>query len=223
MVSCQADADSPLNRPEIIAALALAAEQGGASAVRIQGVENVRAVRAATTLPIIGLTKRPAEPGGVYITPTTEDALDLIEAGSQMVAFDATDRPRSTPVSQLIGAIHDAGALAMADISTFPEGQMAAQLGADLISTTMAGYTPYSAQLTGADWSLMETLNAHHLPFAAEGRLKTPEDAARALRLGAHCVIVGSAITRPDHITRWFYQAVTDARPNGRPVQETER
>ena len=223
VVSCQADADSPLNHPQIIAALALAAELGGASAVRIQGMDNVRAVRSVTSLPIIGLTKRPAEPGGIYITPTTADALDLIEAGSQMVAFDATDRPRSTSVVQLITAIQGAGALAMADISTFPEGQAAAQLGADLLSTTMAGYTPYSAQLTGADWKLMEDLATQGLPFAAEGRLRTPEDAAKALRLGAYCVVVGSAITRPDHVTRWFSQAVSAAKLDARPAQEVER
>jgi N-acylglucosamine-6-phosphate 2-epimerase len=219
-VSCQADAGSPLDRPETIASLALAAEYGGAAALRIQGVDNIQAVKRVSSLPIIGLTKRSAEAGGVYITPNTEDALSLVRAGSQMVAFDATDRERSTPVSQLIEAIHGEGALAMADISTAAEGQAAADYGADLISSTMAGYTPYSAQISDADWELMSELRAMGLPFAAEGRLRTPDEAARALRTGAYCVIVGSAITRPDHITRWFHQAIQGVAPTAHTTNE---
>ena len=208
VVSCQANPDSPLRDPYIIGRLALAAERGGAVGLRIQGFEDVAAVRAVTNLPIIGLTKTDRDDTEVYITPTAAEGVRLAGLGAQVVALDATSRPRPEPLAEMFAAVHAAGGLVMGDVSTLDEARAAYEAGADTVSTTLSGYTPHSRQLTGPDWELMRELHAAGLPFAAEGRLNTPADAAQALRLGADFVVVGSAITRPDVVTGWFAQAL---------------
>ncbi|MFZ9415961.1 MAG: N-acetylmannosamine-6-phosphate 2-epimerase, partial [Alphaproteobacteria bacterium] len=50
-------------------------------------------------------------------------------------------------------------------------------------------------------------------PVFAEGRFNTPALAAAAMRAGAHAVVVGSAITRPEVVAGWFAAAVAPARP----------
>ena len=204
IVSCQADAGSPMRRPEIIAALALAAELGGAGAVRVQGYADVIAVRAVTGLPLIGLTKTDRADTEVYITPTAQEAVRLRELGCEIVAVDATLRPRPEPFAQIARQVQAAGGLVMADVSTLEEARQAMRVGADVLSTTLSGYTLYSPQLAEPDWPLMQALAAEGLPFMAEGRISTPAQARRALGLGALAVVVGSAITRPDVITRTF-------------------
>ncbi|TDE85263.1 N-acetylmannosamine-6-phosphate 2-epimerase [Deinococcus sp. S9] len=211
VVSCQANPESPLRDPYIISRLALAAERGGAAGLRIQGFEDVRAVRALTKLPIIGLTKTERDDTEVYITPTSEEAVCLAELGCEIVALDATLRPRPEPLADMFRAVHAAGALVMADISTLEEARAACAAGADIVSTTLSGYTPSSRQLETPDWVLMDELREAGLPFVAEGRLNTPSDAAKALRRGAAFVVVGSAITRPDIITGWFAGALREA------------
>lgn len=210
VVSCQANPESPLRDPYIISRLALAAERGGAAGLRIQGFEDVRAVRSLTKLPIIGLTKTERDDTEVYITPTREEAVRLAELGCEIVALDATLRPRPEPLAAMFRAVHAAGALVMADISTLEEARAACAAGADIVSTTLSGYTPYSRQLETPDWVLMDELREAGLPFVAEGRLNTPSDAAKALRRGAAFVVVGSAITRPDIITGWFAGALRE-------------
>ena len=207
-MSCQANPDSPLRDPYIISRLALAAEKGGAAGLRIQGLEDVEAVRAVTALPIIGLTKTDRDDTEVYITPTAAEGVRLAELGAQIVALDATSRPRPEALAEMFAAIHAAGALVMGDISTLDEARSAYDHGADIVSTTLSGYTPYSRQLAGPDWELMRELHGAGLAFVAEGRLNSPADAAQAMQLGASFVVVGSAITRPDVITGWFNQAL---------------
>ncbi|PNY82233.1 N-acetylmannosamine-6-phosphate 2-epimerase [Deinococcus koreensis] len=211
VVSCQANPGSPLRDPYIISRLALAAEAGGARGLRIQGFGDVQAVRAVTALPIIGLTKTDRDDTDVYITPTSAEAVNLAELGAGIVALDATRRPRPEPLPDMIAAVHRAGAQVMADISTLDEALTAMEAGADIVGTTLSGYTPYSRQLTGPDWALLAELRAAGLPFVAEGRINSPAEAAQALGLGAHFVVVGSAITRPDVVTGWFAQALRGA------------
>jgi N-acylglucosamine-6-phosphate 2-epimerase len=208
VVSCQADVGSPLRRPEIMAALAQAAELGGAAAIRVQGVADVAAVRAVTSLPLIGLTKTDRPDTDVYITPTSEEAVRLCGLGCEIVAVDATLRPRPEPFAQIVGRIHAVGGLVMADVSTLEEARQALLDGADVLSTTLSGYTPYSPQLQEPDWPLMRALADEGLPFMAEGRIGSPAQARQALDLGALAVVVGSAITRPDVITRGFAEAL---------------
>ncbi len=210
IVSCQADVGSPMRQPAVIAALALAAELGGAAAVRVQGYADVAAVRAVSGLPLIGLTKTDRADTDVYITPTAAEALHLVHLGCEIVAVDATLRPRPEPFTQIARQVQAAGGLVMADVSTLEEGRRAVQDGADVLSTTLSGYTPYSPQLSEPDWPLMQALAAEGLPFMAEGRISTPAQARRALDLGALAVVVGSAITRPDVITRTFVAGMND-------------
>ncbi|WP_102958542.1 N-acetylmannosamine-6-phosphate 2-epimerase [Mangrovicella endophytica] len=204
VVSCQAEPGLPLDAPEHIVALARSAVIGGAAGLRIQGVDNIRAVRAASGLPLIGLLKVVRLGTDIYITPSIADIDAVVDAGADIIAFDATDRPRPDTVQTLCERVRRAGRLSMADISTVEEGQHAIDAGADIVSTTMSGYTPYSRQLAGPDFALMSELAAAGVPFAAEGRIWSGEEARRALDLGARFVVVGSAITRPDMITRRF-------------------
>jgi len=200
----------PLAEPAHIAALARTVVMGGAGGVRIEGLDNIAAVRRVVDRPMIGLVKARGGETDVYITPTLADALAVIAAGADIVAFDATHRARPADVAALCAVIRDQGRLSMADVSTADEGKTAIEAGADIISTTLSGYTPYSRQLTEPDFSLMEELSARGVPFAAEGRIWSTAHAMRAFELGAAFVVIGGAISRPDAITRRFVDAVAD-------------
>ncbi|SDO01462.1 N-acetylmannosamine-6-phosphate 2-epimerase [Ensifer sp. YR511] len=211
-VSCQAADESPLHPTGMIVALARAAVMGGAKAVRIEGVRNVAAVRNAVTVPVIGITKIVQASSDVYITPTLDDALQLCQSGADIVAFDATLRQRPISVADIASQIHRAGRAAMADISTLEEAREAMASGADFVGTTLSGYTPYSPQIEAPDFGLMRALAAARIPFVAEGRIWEPAQARLALEYGATFVVVGSAITRPDVITRRYADAVAALR-----------
>ncbi len=207
----------PLDAPEHIAALARSVVLGGASGLRIQGQANIAAVRAATDLPLIGLVKASRPGTDVYITPTIADIEAVVAAGADIVAFDATDRPRPFSVAALCAAVRQAGRLSMADASTAAEGARAIEAGADIVGTTLSGYTPHSRQLRSPDFELMAELGRRGVPFAAEGRIWTVEEARRCFELGAAFVVVGSAITRPDMIARRFVdEAALSKSPNHR-------
>ena len=62
IVSCQASTGEPLAKPEHITAISLTVLRGGARALRLEGVENIRAVRAEVEVPIIGITKMDGKP-----------------------------------------------------------------------------------------------------------------------------------------------------------------
>lgn len=208
VVSCQAAETSPLNATAHIVALARAAILGGASGVRIEGVRNVQAVRDAIDLPIIGITKI-AQPGSdVYITPLLDDVRSLASAGADVIAFDATDRPRPVSVANIVADIVRLGKIGMADISTLEEARQAIAAGVHFVGTTLSGYTPYTTASATPDFALMRDLAAAGIPFVAEGRIWEPEQARHAIEIGATFVVVGSAITRPDEITRRFADAV---------------
>jgi N-acylglucosamine-6-phosphate 2-epimerase len=207
VASCQADEGSPLRAPVHIVAMANAAIMGGAVALRIEGIEgieNIAAVRQAVDVPIIGIVKARVADGSVHITPTIEDVRRIAGAGAEIVAFDATHRAHPDSVSDLCAAVHSAGVIAMADISTAIEAGEALAASADFVGTTLAGYTPHSNRTLGPDFILMQELRAAGFPFAAEGRVWTPDEAQMCLQLGAQFVVVGSAITRPDQIARRF-------------------
>lgn len=213
IVSCQALAHEPLHGSEIMARMALAAQEGGAVGIRANTPADIRAIRAAVLLPLIGLYKDGNE--GVYITPTFAHARAVADAGADIIAIDATLRPRpdGSRVEDLIGAIHrELGKLVMADISTLEEGVAAAEAGADLVSSTLSGYTPYSPQMDGPDLDLVRALAARlRVPVIAEGRIHTPEQARAALMAGAWAVTVGAAITRPQVITARFVAGMKGA------------
>ncbi len=209
IVSCQALAHEPLHGAEIMARMARAAQDGGAVGIRANGPADVRAIREAVALPLIGLFKDGIE--GVYITPTLAHARAIAEAGADIIALDATPRPRTNgeSLNEIIVALHALGKLVMADISTFEEGRAAEAAGADLLSTTLSGYTLYSPQQAGPDLELVRHLAAvAHVPVVAEGRIRTPAEVAAAFQAGAYAAVVGGAITRPQIITRTFVDAI---------------
>lgn len=214
VVSCQAESRMPLDAPEHIAAIARSVVLGGAAGVRIEGAANIEAVRRQVGVPVIGLIKARRADTEIYITPTLANVASIIEAGADIVALDATNRPRPADLEAMFGAIAAKGRLSMGDVSTLDEGKRAIDAGASLISTTMAGYTPYSNQQRGPDFQLMGQLAAAGLPFVAEGRIWTPQEAVRCFELGARFIVVGGAITRPDAITRGFVDQVVSWSTN---------
>jgi N-acetylmannosamine-6-phosphate 2-epimerase/N-acetylmannosamine kinase len=213
IVSCQPVVGGPLDHVEMVVGFALAALAGGARGLRIEGAANVAAVRAATQVPIIGLIKRDLDATPVRITPLIEDVVALDDAGADIIAFDATDRERPVPASDLCNAIHAAGKLAMADISSFEEARAADAFDVDLIGTTLSGYTG-GPEPSEPDLDLVRRCASLGKPVIAEGLIRTPEQAAAAIDAGAHAVVVGSAITRPEHITGWFASSIGQAVAN---------
>ncbi|NDZ83316.1 putative N-acetylmannosamine-6-phosphate 2-epimerase [Streptomyces sp. SID10853] len=205
IVSCQAPPGDPMRETGTLVRMARSAAAGGAAAVRANEPEVVAAIREAVGLPLIGLWKDGDT--GVYITPTVRHALALVTAGADVVAADATARPRpdGSTFAALVEAVHAAGALVMADVSTLEEGVAAAADGADLVSTTLSGYVPGSPRQDGPDLDLVTALAAAvDVPVVAEGRIRNPQEAAAALTHGAHSVVVGTAITAPTALTATF-------------------
>ena len=214
VVSCQAETGSPFDSPPFIAAFACAAEMGGAVAVRIRDVENVRAVRAVVSIPIIGITKSSFADGDVLITPNTEDVADLVAAGADIVALDATARRRPNgldgPAS--IGAITKILDIPLlADVATVEEGVAAMDAGAVAVATTLSGHTRATRVATEASPDLRSVAElAERFPGSviAEGRYWTPSQVSQAFVAGARAVCVGTAITRPVDIVRRFVEEI---------------
>jgi N-acylglucosamine-6-phosphate 2-epimerase len=210
VVSCQAYGDEPMNDAETMTKVALSAVAGRAVAIRAQGISHLERMRPQLDVPLIGLWKDGAD--GVFITPTLEHARAVAATGAEIVALDGTARPRPDGLSlpETISGLRDThDVLVMADVSTFEEGIAAVEAGADAVGTTLSGYTPYTVKTDGPDLDLVGRLaQALDVPVIAEGRIHTPAAAAEAVRRGAHCVVVGTAITHPSSITSWFADAV---------------
>lgn len=209
IVSCQPVPGSPLDKPDIVAAMALAAVQAGAVAVRIEGIENLRATRPLISVPIIGIVKRDLSDSPVRITPYLDDVDALAQAGADIIAFDGTDRVRPTAVAEIIARIHHHQRLAMADCSSQQDAADCHRLGADIIGTTLSGYTT-DVVPQDPDLALVEALSAKGYRVIAEGRYNSPALAAQAMRHGAWSVTVGSAITRLEHICQWYRDAIVE-------------
>ena len=207
VASCQPVDDGPMDAPLIVAAMAQAAVAGGAAGVRIEGIENLKAVRPTVSVPIIGIVKRDLADSPIRITPFVDDVNALKAAGADIIAIDATARTRPVDVATLVNAIHDAGCMAMADCATYEEGLFCQSLGVAIIGSTMSGYTggeiPHEPDL-----ALVTRLEQAGCRVMAEGRYNTPALAGAAIEAGAFCVTVGSAITRIEHICGWFQEEV---------------
>lgn len=209
IVSCQPR--TPFNGPQIVGPMAEAAVLGGAVGIRVNGAADVAAVKARVAVPIIGINKQRSPDYPVYITPTLASASEVIDAGAHIVALDGSPAPRPTGISlaELIAGVHDRGALVMADISTLKEGIFAAEAGADIVASTLAGYTPYSTQTDGPDLALLADLVRElDVPIIAEGRYHTPVDMSAGFAAGAFAVVVGRAITELQDVVRRYVDAV---------------
>lgn len=209
IVSCQAGDEHALRDTNTMVHLARAAVDGGAAAIRcggVGGVADVAAIASAVSVPVIGLTKDGTD--GVYITPTVDAALSIVDNGADVVAADATDRPRpdGAVFADTVRAVHEAGRLVMADIATFDEGIAAAEAGADLVATTLAGNIGPRPQPAGPDLDLVARLRRAlpDTPIVAEGRYYQPHEVGAAVSIGANAVVVGTAITDPTWLTSRF-------------------
>jgi len=202
VVSCQAPVKSPLHEPTVIAAIAQASVNQGAVGVRIDTPAHVRAVRQRVNVPIIGLWKQQIRGYEVYITPQFDHAEAIAEAGADIIAIDATlrARPGADTLESLIARIHDQlDKPVMADIDTFDTALAAAEAGADLLGTTLYGYTPQTQQFSPPGLELLAKMVAElHIPVICEGGVASPQMARQAIDLGAHAVVVGTAITGID-------------------------
>lgn len=215
VVSSQAMPDEPFYDETCMKAMMQSVVNGGASALRVAGARDVKLAKTFN-LPVIGLTKPDKLPENwrdiVYITPGLKEVQELINANADIIAFDGTSRirPDGSSLKEIIELIHAFNKLAMADISTYEEGVNCANLGADIISTTLAGYTGHSG-IAGEtpDFELLKKLvQTINKPIILEGRIWNPEDVKKAFELGAFCVVIGSAITRPHLITKRFTDAI---------------
>lgn len=206
VVSCQAPQDSPLAGPHFMAAFARAAEHGGASGFRAEGAADIAAIREISTLPIIGITKHRSG-GAVFITPTFADAAAVVAAGSDVVALDATGRPRPAGESlpDLVRRIHDElDVQVLGDVDSLDSGIAALKAGVDALATTLSGYTggPVPDE---PDLDLLRDLVAlDACPVVGEGRFSRVDHVEAAFALGAHAIVIGGAITDPIQITRRF-------------------
>jgi N-acylglucosamine-6-phosphate 2-epimerase len=217
IASCQALPEEPLHGTEIMVRMARAAKLGGARAIRANSPQDVKAIKDNIGLPVIGIFKDFIAGYDVYITPTMRHVIAIAETGAEVVAIDATQQKHPDgDLEDFIRRIKDeTPCLVMADISTYEEGMQAAKYGADLISTTLSGYTSYSKKVDGPDLKLVERLAGDcGAPVIAEGKYHTPEQAAAALDHGAASVVVGGAISRPQQITARFVDALNNRQKN---------
>jgi N-acylglucosamine-6-phosphate 2-epimerase len=212
IVSCQAEGNSPFNSPEGVAMFAKAAVNGGAVAIRSEGVEKTSSIIKAVSVPVVGLVKSYFDDGFVRITGSFNDVEQLVSVGTNIIAIDGTFRMREglSGPDFIAKAKEKFGCLIMADIATEQEAIACAAAGADCVSTTLSGYTPETQHMhNGPDFELLKRLaSSFSIPVIAEGRVNTSALAAEMKGYGAWCVVVGSAITRPTEITKWFVEAL---------------
>ena len=211
IVSCQALPEEPLHSSFIMGRMALAAKEGGAAGIRANTKEDIAEIRKNVDLPIIGIVKRDYPDCKVYITPTMKEIDELMEVKPEIIAIDATKdlRPNGVALDEFYAQIREKypNQLLMADCSTYEEAKHADELGFDFIGTTLVGYTEQSKdmKIEQNDFELIKKIvkNVKH-NVIAEGNINTPEKVKRVMQLGAFSIVVGSAITRPQLITKTF-------------------
>lgn len=213
IVSCQALETEPLYDSYIMSKMAWAAYLGGAVGIRANTVVDIKAIKERVDLPVIGIIKQVYPDSDVYITPTMKEVDALVDVGCEIIAVDATNRLRPNGITfeeffKEVRAKYP-NQLFMADTSCFDEGKLAEELGCDLIGTTMAGYTPYTKGTPLPDYTLMSRyVNDLNSPVIAEGGIWSPDELKKAIDLGVHSAVVGTAITRPMDITKRFVNAI---------------
>jgi N-acylglucosamine-6-phosphate 2-epimerase len=227
IVSCQAERDDPFNKPEYLAMFAKAAELGGACAVRVEGIQNIKTIKARINIPVIGIIKGKFHDNYLLLTPDFDDIENLIKCKCDLIAIDATKRVRPngyTGFNFLNEVKKRYDIPIIADISNYNEGITAAGLGADFIATTLSGYTPDSIDhidVDNPDYDLISTLSSSlNIPIIAEGRIRTPSDAIKAIEFGAYSVVVGTTITSPKIITQMFCSALDTLKSNKSLLEE---
>lgn len=212
IVSCQAKPGEPFYGPTFMSTFAQCAELAGAVGIRANGPRDIRAIKKAVKLPILGINKIDFPGCNVYITPTYKSAKLVINAGSDIICLDGTPRkrPNGETFKGIVEKIHkNHKFLVMADIAILEEGIRCEAEGADIVSTTLSGYTEYSPQGKEPDFKLIKDLvKTVKIPVIAEGKIWTLKEAKQAMDCGAYAVVIGSAITRPIMIMKRFIKAI---------------
>lgn len=217
IVSCQALEGNPFRNSEGLAMMAESAVLGGASAIRANGVMDITAMRKRITAPIIGINKRKDSTGRTVITPTFNDSMEVIKAGANIIALDATEYNsdiRENPYEHIRRLHEEAKVLVMADVSTAKEAYLADQAGVDAISTTLAGYIPGALHTESEKYVpnfevLKEILDMKlNCKVIAEGRFWRIEDIIKAFDMGIHGMVIGKAVTNPMAITKYFISGI---------------
>lgn len=217
IMSCQSEGDDPFNTPSGVTLFAKAARMAGASAIRSQGIAKIRRIIRDVPLPMIGLLKGRFSDGTVKITGSFRQVEQLLGLGCNIIAIDGTFRQReglSGPDFITEVKKRYPQAVIMADIATYDEGIACQRAGADCLSTTLSGYTPETFHLPKdkPDFELLKNLAGDcDIPVIAEGKIKSPEEAAEMIRLGAFAVVVGTVITRPRVVMGWYKEAIEKA------------
>ena len=215
VVSCQAVKGEPLESSYIMSKMAYAAMLGGAQGIRANYVEDIKAIKKEVDLPVIGIIKNVIEGCDVYITPTLKEITALVEVGAEIIATDATfgSRPNGETLDEFFASAKDKypNQLFMADVSTYEEGMHAAKIGFDFIGTTLCGYTKETKGTSLPNIELLEKLSKDSGKLViAEGGIWTVEALSSVFKTGIHCAVMGSAITRPMEITKYFVKAIKD-------------
>lgn len=215
VVSCQALPDEPLHSSYIMSKMAVAATQAGASGIRANSVEDIREIKKVTDLPIIGIIKQDFDNSEVFITPTLKEIELLVNEGVDMIALDATSRvrPDGHTITEIFPEIRRKypNQLFMADCSTLEEGIQAEKLGFNAVGTTLSGYTEYTKDVKLPNIDLIKQFVEHlSVPIIAEGGISSPEELKEVMATGVHSAVVGSAITRPQEITKRFIKVIQE-------------
>lgn len=212
IVSCQALEDEPLHSPYIMSRMAVAAELGGASGIRANSVADITAIKKEVSLPIIGIIKDMGVNSQVFITPTEEHVDQLVECGVEIIAVDATDRlrPGNVSLADFFGQVRRKypNQLFMADCSNLEEGIFAAEIGFDIIATTLMGISKEGQTHERHVELVKQLVENQSKPVIAEGNIWYPEELREIMNAGAFAVVIGSAITRPLEITKHFLKAI---------------
>ncbi|MDQ2663216.1 MAG: N-acetylmannosamine-6-phosphate 2-epimerase [Candidatus Eremiobacteraeota bacterium] len=210
IVSVQAPAGSALDDPAVLTALALGAQEAGACGLRIQGAANIRAARKKVRVSTVGIVKRDYAGFEPYITPTALEVRELLETGTDIIALDATGRvrPDGSSLADLVAAIHAGGALAMADCATADDALCARAAGADILATTLCGYTKETAGHALPALDLVRHMSQLDGFVICEGGIASPQSGREAIVAGAHAIVVGTAITNVEWLTRSFVSAL---------------
>lgn len=215
IVSCQALPEEPLHSSYIMGRMAAAAKEGGAAGIRANTKEDITEIKKNVDLPIIGIVKRDYADSEVYITPTMREIEELMAVGPEIIALDATSslRPQGKTLEEFYQEVRSAypSQLLMADCSTVEEALHADRMGFDFIGTTLVGYTKQSRglKIESDDFAIIkEIMRSVSHEVIAEGNINTPEKVRRVMDLGVYSVVVGSAITRPQIITKQFVESL---------------
>ncbi len=222
IVSCQVQHDDPIYDENIVVKMAQAAQWAGAVGIRANTPEQIKRIKAAVDLPVIGLYKIWNEKTDVFITPTIEAAKQVWDAGAEIIAFDCTAQDYfGRPAYELF---HDIKrelpeAILFADVADYDEAKRAVEFGADIIGPTLYGYTAETKHIEAPDYREFARMCRDFKNDAyiiMEGHLYTPEDAMKCIYLGAHAVVVGSAITRPHLTAKRFVDLLSGYQNNWR-------